>query len=128
MSKTREILVLRDVLIPGGRIDRKLYLDTIDGPLDAFSGALRYTAYSSLVEGIENFRNTGMLTRLEKMSDNYIMEYAKKSRFIAFGIEPLVGYLIAKENEMRNLRIIMVGKINGIPVDVIRERLRKTYV
>jgi V/A-type H+-transporting ATPase subunit C len=56
---------------------------------------------------------------LEKLSDNYIMAYVRKALFTAFGLEPLIGYLIAKENEIKNLRIIMVGKINGISNDII---------
>ena len=34
----------------------------------------------------------------------------------------------AKENEIKLIRIIMVGKINGIEAGVIRERLRDNYV
>jgi V/A-type H+-transporting ATPase subunit C len=35
---------------------------------------------------------------------------------------------LAKENEIRIIRIIMVGKINNMPTDSIRERLRDVYV
>jgi len=35
---------------------------------------------------------------------------------------------MAKETEIKNARIIMVGKINNISNDVIRERLRESYV
>jgi len=89
---------------------------------------LGYKPYSVLMDGIESFRNTGSLTKLEKLSDNYIMNYVKKSRFVTFGVEPLIGYLVAKESEIRNVRIVMVGKINGISPEIIRERLRETYV
>ncbi|MDK2799758.1 MAG: V/A-type H+/Na+-transporting ATPase subunit [Clostridiales bacterium] len=47
---------------------------------------------------------------------------------MAFGIEPLVAYLMAKENEIKIVRIIMVGKINNISNEIIRERLREAYV
>ena len=44
------------------------------------------------------------------------------------GIEPVVGYLQAKETEVMNLRMILTGKISGMDDALIRERLRDTYV
>lgn len=43
-------------------------------------------------------------------------------------LETVVGYLGAKENELKILRVLIVGKINGISQDMIRERLRDVYV
>ncbi|MCX7843049.1 MAG: V-type ATP synthase subunit C [Clostridia bacterium] len=120
---------LQKVLIPGGRIDMKLFVENADTPFENLSEMLKYTAYSQIAEeGLESFRNTGSLTKLEKLSDNFIMSFVKRAKFISFGIEPLVGYLMAKEYELKNVRIIMVGKINNISNDIIRERLRDAYV
>lgn len=47
---------------------------------------------------------------------------------MAFGIEPLIAYLIAKEHEVKLIRIIMIGKINQLSMDLISERLREPYV
>jgi V/A-type H+-transporting ATPase subunit C len=44
------------------------------------------------------------------------------------GVEPFIAYLFAKETEIRNVRIIMTGKINRLNDDLIRERLRLGYV
>ena len=51
----------------------------------------------------------------------------KESKYISFGIEPLIGYLAAKESEIMTVRIIMAGKLAGIPAELIKERLRDTY-
>jgi len=64
---------------------------------------------------------------LEKISDNYLMELNKESKYVVFGPEPLFTYLVAKEREINAVRIIMVSKINNISSDKIRERLRETY-
>jgi len=120
---------LQKMLLDGGSIDNKVYLQSLQEPLDNFINAIRFTPYGSFCEeGIEAYKNTGSLTKFEKLSDNYILSFVKSSRFIAFGVEPLIGYLIAKEAEIKNARIIMVGKVNKIPGDIIRERLRDTYV
>ena len=47
---------------------------------------------------------------------------------MVLGPEPVIAYLLAKENEIKIIRIIMVGKINRLPTEEIRERLRDVYV
>jgi len=121
--------MLQKILIPGGSIDSKLYRQGLEMDMEHFSDAVSHTAYGSLVkESIKSYKTEGTLTRFEKLSDNYIMDYIKKAKYISFGVEPLVAYLLAKETEIKNARIIMVGKINNISNEVIRERLREVYV
>ena len=45
-----------------------------------------------------------------------------------FGPSAMLGYLYAKESEIKNLRLIFIGKINKIPVEILRSRVRETYV
>ena len=45
-----------------------------------------------------------------------------------FGIGPLAAYLIARENEIKTVRIILSGKLNELPEESIRERVREMYV
>jgi len=120
---------LQKILLPGGSIDKKVFIEHLDDTLESFVNSIKSKPYGSICEeGIENFNNTGSLSKLERLTDNYIMSYIKKAKYVALGIEPLIAYLWAKENEIKNARIIMVGKINNISSEVIRERLRETYV
>ncbi|NLP13152.1 MAG: V-type ATP synthase subunit C [Clostridium sp.] len=120
---------LQKVLVPGGTIDTKVFFENFDAPLESFVQAVKHSRYGSLLEkSMESINRTGNLTEFEKLSDNFITSFVKKARYITFGIEPLIGYLMAKETEIKNARIIMVGKINNISNDIIRERLREAYV
>ncbi|NLY43769.1 MAG: V-type ATP synthase subunit C [Clostridiaceae bacterium] len=120
---------LDKALIPGGRIDAKIFIGKLEGPLESIVDELRYTPYGALLEeGIESYKKTGTLIYFEKLCDDFVMDFVKKAKYIALGIEPLIGYLMAKENEIKIARIIMVGKINGMPDDIIKERLREVYV
>ena len=40
---------------------------------------------------------------------------------------PLLGYVYAKETEVTNLRLLLVGKDNAINEDILRERVRQVY-
>jgi len=66
--------------------------------------------------------------RFEKWCDDKIMELAETARLQAFGIEPLAAYYIAKEAELKNLRILGVCRECGSDRETIEERMRKLYV
>ena len=120
---------LNRILINGGKVDTKVYIERLEGTLEGFIDVLRYTPYGEFSEkGIENYKNTGSLTAFEKLSDDFLVSFIKKAKYIFLGIEPLIAYLMAKENEIKIVRIIMVGKINNISNEIIRERLREAYV
>ncbi|MGB4132343.1 MAG: V-type ATPase subunit, partial [Tepidanaerobacteraceae bacterium] len=87
------------------------------------------TPYKQLVEeGISQWESTGSPSLFEKLIDNFLISLARRGLYKPFGSETVIGYLAARENEIKLLRIIMVGKINGISSDMIRERLRDVYV
>lgn len=120
---------LQKMLLSGGRIDLKIFIDNIESSLENIVELLRYSPYGEVAEkGIEAYRTTGSMAKLEKICDDYLMSFVKSAKFISLGLEPLIGYLVAKENEIRNVRIIMVGKINKLSNENIRERLREAYV
>ena len=68
------------------------------------------------------------LTLFEKLCDDSVIDYIKDARFVSFGEAPVIAYLAAKEAEIVAIRIIMTGRLAGLPTDVIRERLREAYV
>ena len=120
---------LKKVILSNGKLDYAFFNDIFDESLETLIDRLAFKDYGKVVEeGITNYIKTKSLTKFEKLSDDFIFELAKKGKYVAFGIEPLVGYLMAKENESKIIRMIMVGKINEIPNELIRERLRDVYV
>ena len=64
----------------------------------------------------------------EKWCDNLKMDYIKKAKMKSFGFEPILAFLIGKEFELQAVRIILSGKENGVPAEIIKERLRDMYV
>ena len=56
------------------------------------------------------------------------MDLIKETNSINYGAEVIFAYLIAKEVEIKNLRLVLVGKVNDLPFEFIKERLREVYV
>ena len=52
----------------------------------------------------------------------------KNSKYIPLGIEPIFAYMFAREIEVKNLRLILTGKVNNVDKKIINERLRDCYV
>lgn len=95
----------RKVFLEGGNFDE----DSIEAEADRFLAEIK--------DG-----------QFEKHLDDRKMEFIKDARFVPFGIQPIVGFLVAKETEIKNLRMILTGKIANTPADIIKSRLRETYV
>lgn len=120
---------LNEVIIDGGFIDKEVYMNSLNDTTENFVKKFLYTDYADILKlGAEEFERTGKLNMLEKLSDNFIMEYIKKAKYVSFGPEPVIAYIYAKESEIKAVRMIMVGKFNNISPEVIRERLRDIYV
>lgn len=120
---------LRQVILKGGTLYPDRFLKLAGEPLEVVDDNLGRTPYWKIVsEGIRLLRDNAPLAGLEKLSDDYLTDSVKQARFVPLGPEPLFAYILAKENEIRNLRIIFAGKVNGVAAEIIRERLRDVNV
>ena len=126
-NKGREFLL--SVLIDGGKIDKDVLVSLLNDANENIFSKLSHTDYADVLKnGVEDYTKSGSAGVLEKLVDNYIMNMMKEAKMIPFGGEPLLAYIYAKETEIKVVRIIMVGKLNNIAEEVIRERLRDIYV
>ncbi len=120
---------LKTVLLPHGSVSADRLTAMIEEPLESLISMLAISDYADLVnEGVREWLDKGTASLLEKLSDDYITTYLKQGKWVSFGLEPLVGYLWAKEIEIKNIRIVLVGKINKLPAEAIRERIRDVYI
>ncbi len=95
---------------------------TLEG-MEAIYDYLESTVYADAIEAIKTSPSA-----FEKWCDDKMMEYIRPQRYNPFTIEPLAAYVLARENEIKCVRILLSGKQNDLPEDAIRERLRKMYV
>ena len=65
---------------------------------------------------------------LDKECDNAVVNYLKASRLVAFGEAHVIAYLIAFENEIVAVRMIMTARKAHLSEEKIMERLRESYV
>jgi V/A-type H+-transporting ATPase subunit C len=119
---------LRGVLFDGGEVDAasilKVSADNGNGLADLYAP----TRFRSAAESGAETLKGGPLTTFEKLCDDAVGDYLSGAQAVPFGEAPLLGYLAARETEYTNLRILLLGRSTGLPADVIRSRLRASYV
>lgn len=64
----------------------------------------------------------------ERWCDNRIINTIKSEKYNAFTIGPVIAYVIARQNEIKTVRIILSAKQSGLPEESVRERVREMYV
>ncbi len=86
-----------------------------------------YTDYGKLAERLAS-KEEKSLTEVERVIDDYWMTHVAEAKSAPYGLDVLIGFLLAFENESRNLRIVIAGKEAGLSAAIIRERIRESYV
>ena len=81
------------------------------------------TAYAGATTALEDSP-----AAFEVWCDNYLIEIIQTEKYKSFSAGPILAYLLARENEIKTVRIILTGKQNGFDDEIIRERVRVMYV
>ena len=119
---------LNRVLVDGGTIEKTRYKDFLNQKIDENSTLFKSARiYYQVKESIKEYNSSNNLSYFEKSMDDYLMEVMKEAKKITYGPEVPFAFLYGKETEIKNLRIIFVSKLNKLPTNFIRERLRESY-
>lgn len=120
--------LLSEALLDHGFIEKRRFLDLYELNIADLPARLAYTPYARVIsEGISRYQQQGTFTQLQRLIENYMLEYIKSARLSSMGPEPLIAYIWAKENEVKVLRTILVGKLNELSLADIKERLPMVY-
>lgn len=118
---------LRDALLPEGDIPHSRIMQALEAPADGL-GKLLATGpvRDRVLKGLDGYLKNGSIAGLERERDNYLISLASQGKY-AEGIGPVIGYLMAREQEAKCVRLILTAKRNGLEESVITERLRELY-
>lgn len=120
--------ILKKVLIKGGKIGERTFFDAFDIAWDSVPIYFARRDYEkSLNTAFEEFKKNGSLYAFEKARDDYLLNIIKKHKNEVFSIAPSISYILAKEREADNIRIIMTAKCNGKDKDFVSDRIKEMY-
>ena len=90
---------------------------------ETLAAFLAGTPYAETAKALEE-----SFSAFERRCDNLLIEEIRPQKYNPFTISPLAAYVLARENEVKCVRVILSGKRNGLPEESIREKVRETYV
>ncbi len=112
-----------------GSFPTEFWLRLCGIPTEEVQEAFFVTEYHTVaVMGTDHLVETGSFSLLEKLSEEHVMRHLRQAKAFVFGIEPIVAFVLAKEHEVSMVRMVLVGKQNDIPSDLLLERLSLCYV
>ena len=114
---------MENAICGSSELEKEQLLKAALGGIESLFAFLEGTPYSNAAALLKD-----SAAQYEKWCDDVIMELAETARMQAFGSDPLAAYYIAKEAEIKNIRILSVCKEFGADKETITERMRKLYV
>ncbi len=114
---------INEALVPCESLRIKDLAAAATKSLDDVLSYLALSPYSGAVEPLKESNSA-----FEKWCDDTIMALVKTQKTNPFTIGPLLGFVLARQNEMAVVKIILSGKLNHLKDDMIQERLREMYV
>lgn len=116
------------LIIAPGEISRETLMRAFELPYDAVSRLVcSGKTKDAMARGIEAAAKTGHIANVERERDDYLIRLASAGKDDTDTVRPIVGYLIAKRQEARDVRLVLTTKRNGLPDEVINERMRLLY-
>lgn len=91
--------------------------------LEEVCNYLSTTTYKMAVEALKSSPST-----FEKYCDDLLTDKMQSQKWEPFTIGPLIAYIIARENEIKTVKLILSAKLNSLDIEIVKERLRKMYV
>lgn len=118
--------VLKAALLPDGnvsvsRIERGVYGEGVTAVFASSELAHAAELGQKAIEGAP-------LSAFERECDNVLTRRLQSAKLVSFGPAVAVAYLASLEGELVAARMALLGKRGGVTPEMLRERLRDTYV
>ncbi len=118
--------IIKHLNFEGHKLSKKTLVHLANSQdLPTLIGRLEKSPYSGVLSrGIKKFRETGTLAVMEtELSKNLLKQAGFFLHQHPLSIGPIIGFSIAKEAEIRNLRMIAQARHRGLPESFMEEML-----
>ena len=114
---------LDKALAPCSTLDVAALSQAASAGMEAVIAYLDHTVYADAIEELSQ-----SVASFERWCDNRMIRTIKPQIHNPFGIGPIAAYILARDNEIKTVRIILAAKRNSLPDEMLRERVREMYV
>ncbi|MBQ0060070.1 MAG: V-type ATPase subunit [Lachnospiraceae bacterium] len=119
----KSLAFLKEALAPCTSLDVNRIAQAASDGMDSLLNYLNERGFEEAAEALKVSDSA-----FERWCDNHLIESIQPQSINPFTLGPVVAYYLARKNEIKTIRIILTAKANGVPEEVIRERIREMYV
>ncbi|MDD3214510.1 MAG: V-type ATPase subunit [Eubacteriales bacterium] len=112
------------VALPGGNVSVKAYAAAFSES-ERLARLLRRYSADVYQAALAATADAAKLPFLEKVADDYLFGLLAKYRYDSASMEILIAFLLQKQREATDVRLIMAGKLNNFTPAAITERMRE---
>ncbi len=114
----------RNVFLRGGFVELERFVRGLDVGYEALGSLFFATPYYHVVEaGAGYLASEKSFLGVEKKCEEYFIGFLKSTVQVTAGHQPIVAYLLMKENEIRNVRLILTARKNHLETKLILDRI-----
>ncbi len=119
----KSLAFLKEALAPCSSIDVRLLAVAASENEDALLGFLETHGFREASEALKDSPSA-----FERWCDNRLIETIRPQKMNSVSMGPIIAYYLARQNEIKTVRIILTAKENGFSEEATRERVREMYV
>ncbi len=114
----------RNVFLKGGFIELERLEKALDTGYESQGQLFFVLPYHQVVEtGANYLMSDGSFLIAERQCEEFLTGFLKTTIQITAGPQPIIAYLLMKENEIRTVRLILAAKKNSLDTKLILDRL-----
>ncbi len=112
------------LFISGGLLGKRFFGGTGKESADNLFQRIKFTPYAVLTNiEIDTSKSFDKFYEIENKCYLALLQYLACAKYTAFGYEPVLRYVFLKNNEIKNLRTIFVGKTHNVPSEEIKAKI-----
>ena len=114
----------RNVFLKGGFIELERFMHGIELGYEALGALFFVTPYHRIVDiGAGYVASDKSFLKVEQQCEEHVTGFLKSTVQITAGPQPIIAYLLMKENEIRTVRLILTAKKNFLDTQLIMDRM-----
>jgi len=114
----------RNVFLKGGFIELERFIHGAEFGYEALGPLFFVTPYYRIVEtGANYLASNKSFLKVEQQCEEHLTGFLKSTIQITAGPQPIIAFLLMKENEIRTVRLILTAKKNFLDTKLILDRL-----
>ena len=114
----------RNVFLQGGFVELERFRHGLELGYEALGPLFFVTPYHRIVEtGAHYLASNKSFLKAEQQCEEHLTGFLKSTIQIAAGPQPIIAFLLMKENEIRTVRLILTAKKNFLDTQLILDRM-----